>query len=116
MRSLLCAVAMVLLVSLSGCGATSEPTGNWGSEAKGQPNLHLAKDGKVSGTDGCNRLMTTWKQDDEKVRFGVVAGTLMHCEGVDTWLSAMNSATVKEDVMTIRDESGATIGTLKRTE
>jgi len=114
MKLLAALVLSVSLLTLSSCGTSSDPAGDWGVDRKGEPSLHLAKDGKVSGSDGCNRLMTTWKQDGDQIKFDIVAGTLMHCEGVDTWLSAMNSATVKGDVMTVKDSAGKEIGKLKR--
>lgn len=114
MRLALVALAALLLLAVSACGTSTDPVGNWGSDSKGEPNLHLTKDGKVTGSDGCNRLMSSWKQDGDQIKFDIVAGTLMHCEGVDTWLSAMNSATVKGDVMTVKDDAGNKIGELGR--
>jgi heat shock protein HslJ len=114
MRSILIAISALVLLTLSGCGSTTDPVGSWGREGQGQPSLKLAKDGKVTGSDGCNRLISSWKQDGDQIKFDIVAGTMMHCEGVDTWLSAMKSATVKNDVMTIKDDSGEKIGELKR--
>jgi heat shock protein HslJ len=107
-------LAAVVALTLSACGADADPEGDWGSEADGQPNLTLAEDGKVSGTDGCNRLMTTWEEDGDEIAFGDVAGTLLACVGVDRWLSAMASATVDGDTLVVRNEAGDEIGTLDR--
>jgi hypothetical protein len=38
----------------------------------------------------------------------------MACEGVDEWLARASAATVSGDTMTVKDEVGATIGTLRR--
>ena len=46
--------------------------------------------------------------------FTGVGGTLMFCEGVDTWLSQMDSATIEGDEMHIRDDGGAEIGSLTK--
>jgi hypothetical protein len=35
-------------------------------------------------------------------------------EGVDEWLARASAATVSGDTMTVKDEAGATIGTLRR--
>jgi hypothetical protein len=35
-------------------------------------------------------------------------------EGVDEWLARASAATVSRDTMTVKDEAGATIGTLRR--
>jgi heat shock protein HslJ len=109
------AVVVLLLAGVAACGGEDpDPTGSWGTDAPGQPNLTLGEDGKVSGTDGCNRLVSTWKQDGDTVTFSVVASTNMHCEGVDTWLSGMHTATVSGDTLTVADADGDTIGTLRR--
>ena len=117
-RIQLAALLGALALILSACGGAStkapDASGDWGVDQRGEPNLHLAKDGKVSGSDGCNRLMSTWTQDGDQVKFTVVAGTLMACEGVDTWLSAMESATIKGDTLTIKGPAGKKIGELKR--
>lgn len=91
-----------------------EPVGTWGEDARKKPHLVLAEDGKVSGSDGCNRLMSTWKLTDETVTFSEVAGTLMACEGVDTWLLQMHTAVIDGDTMTVLNEGGKEIGTLTR--
>ena len=39
---------------------------------------------------------------------------MMACEGVDTWLSKAATGNVSGDTMTVLDDGGSTIGTLKR--
>ena len=118
MRIRIAALLGVLALTLSACGGANtkaaDASGDWGVDQRGEPNLHLAKDGKVSGSDGCNRLLSTWKQDGDQVKFTVVAGTLMACEGVDTWLSAMQGATIDGDLLIIKGPDGKKIGELKR--
>ena len=48
--------------------------------------------------------------------FENVASTLMACADVDTWLSALDTATIDGSTMTVFDESGDEIGTLERSE
>ena len=81
--------------------------------------LHLARrvladGGTVTGSDGCNQLNGTWKVDGSEVEFGPFAATMMACEDVDTWLSGASSATVDGDEMTVLDENGKEVGTLKK--
>ncbi|WP_313812098.1 META domain-containing protein [Glutamicibacter sp.] len=115
-------------LSLSACGPSDEPAdqtsapapvdpgGAWGSHEQGQPWLDLGDDGTLTGNDGCNRLSGQWKDSDTGIDFGAMASTKMYCEGVDTWLSGAATATVAQDVMTLKDSQGEVIGTLQRTQ
>ena len=42
--------------------------------------LQFGTDGSVSGSDGCNRYMTTYQEDGQNLTFDQMAGTLMACE------------------------------------
>lgn len=98
--------------------------GRWGSHDG--PHLILTDDGRLSGTDGCNRLIGRWNSIDGEaerevtsqrahvIDFGEVASTMMFCDGVDTWLSALATATVDGDVMHVANSDGAEVGTLAR--
>lgn len=110
----LSAFTVILTACSSEKAAPPQPVGTWGSSEQGQPQLVLADDGKISGTDGCNRLVGSWKADGAKVDFGQLGSTMMFCEGVDTWLSRAHTGTVAADTMTVSDETGAEIGTLAR--
>ena len=107
-------------LALAGCSPAASASGDadaagtWGKNGDNAPQLVLGDDGKLSGTDGCNRLMGSWELEGDTVKFGQVASTLMACEGVDTWLSALDSATVSGDTMTVLDSGGKKIGTLPR--
>ncbi|SNU00395.1 META domain-containing protein [Ruaniaceae bacterium KH17] len=107
--------ASLLLISACSDGGSAGPEGTWGTEAEGQPQLVLADDGALSGTDGCNQLMGSWeKTDGDGVDFGEVASTMMFCEGVDTWLVGLSTGSVEGDTLHIFDASGTEIGTLAR--
>lgn len=103
---------------IAGCASssseTSDPVGTWGETAEQSPQLVLAEDGSLTGTDGCNGLGGTWEISGDIVVFGPVMSTMMACEGVDTWLSLMTSATVNGDTMTVMGPEGDAIGTLDR--
>lgn len=91
--------------------------GTWGDTADStQPSLELAEDGTLTGTDGCNRLNGRWIENGVDLTFENVATTLMACPDVDTWLSALDTATIDGSTMTVHDESGADIGTLERSD
>lgn len=109
------AIAATLLASCSPAATSGEdtrPEGTWGTDGEGQPQLVLAADGALSGTDGCNRLMGTWSVSGDQVQFEQVGTTRMACPDVDAWLA---SATVDVDTMHVLDASGTEIGTLTRT-
>ena len=116
-RLLVAAAAATVAVALSGCGASAESaaTGVWGDpNAARMPSLELHEDRSLSGTDGCNRLVGTWKVSGDKIEFGPLASTLMACEGVDTWLGAATTATIDGSTMTLKDQGGKEIGTIER--
>ncbi|MBM7832204.1 heat shock protein HslJ [Agromyces cerinus] len=92
-----------------------DPVGTWGDVATtDEPSLAFGNGGSLSGTDGCNRLVGSWTAEGDTVTFVEVASTRMLCEGVDTWLAALATATISGDTLTVFDESGEEIGTLDR--
>ncbi len=111
------AIAGVLALALTGCaGNGSDVHGTWGEKVDAKPYLELSDDGSVAGSDGCNRMTGTFTVDGDTVTFGQLASTLMACEGVDTWLSKAETATVDSDTMTVFNTKGDEIGTLDRAE
>lgn len=121
--SLIGTLLVAASLALAGCatnagpGGAPDPVGSWGDTTTDtEPSLVLADDGTLTGTDGCNRLAGDWSQDGDTIRFEQVASTRMFCEGVDTWLSGLATATITGDTMTVLDASGAELGTLPRTE
>lgn len=69
--------------------------------------------GAASGTDGCNRLIGSWKEDAKTITFGGFATSRMACEGVDTWLSTAATAKIQEDgKLAVFGQDGKQIGTL----
>ncbi|RAX49399.1 META domain-containing protein [Arthrobacter sp. AQ5-05] len=91
-----------------------DPLGGWGTDGPGQPNLVLEADGKLHGTDGCNRLVGSYEASGTDITFGPLGGTRMFCEGVDTWLSHAAGATLGADTLEIIDAQGQRIGSLER--
>lgn len=122
-RSRLKMVGLVLTAStallLSACASpaapAASPDGIWGDAATaGAPYLELDDSGKLSGSDGCNRLMGTWKANGSEITFGPIASTMMACQGVDTWLSGAASAKITDTSMTVLGADGEEIGSLDR--
>lgn len=107
-------VISLFVVACSSPTMASSPEGAWGSDEPRQPQLTLAEDGSVSGTDGCNRIIGSWELVDDRAEISPLGTTMMFCEGVDTWLGAAAAAEVSGETLRIFDESGAEIGTLDR--
>lgn len=109
-------LAAVVALVFSGCSAAggSGVPGKWGSTATGQPHLTISSDGTFSGSDGCNNLAGKGTISGSDFTFGPFASTLKACEGVHPWLNQAVTATVDGDVLTVKNHSGAKIGTLDR--
>lgn len=100
---------------LAGCtGEKVSAEGTWGTGADGKPQLVLAGDGTLTGTDGCNSLSGSWEASGDTVEFGPIITTLMACPGVDTWLAELDSAQLDGSVLRILNADGQEIGTLAR--
>lgn len=117
-------VALVSACASPGGSDDSSPSpspasavGTWGDPTDTTaPSLSLAADGTLTGTDGCNRLTGRWEdQGAGRIEFDDVASTRMACEGVDTWLSALDEATIDGDTMTVLGDDDVELGTLERT-
>lgn len=111
---LVAGLALVVPLMVSGCTSTPSPVGTWGAGGEAQPQLIISEDGAIGGTDGCNVMFGNWLSDGDGIVFKEVGGTLMFCEGVDTWLSQMQSATFQDNEIHIRGEGGEEIGTLAK--
>ena len=120
MRLIRVAAAGIALVALflTGCApATIQVTGTWGdATTQGEPSLELGPNGALSGTDGCNQLVGEYTVTGSELVFEQVASTKMFCDGIDTWLATLATASVTDDSMTLFDSSGVEIGSLERSE
>lgn len=89
--------------------------GTWGNpDNMREPSLNLGSDGRISGTDGCNRLMGSWTFEDGKVLFSEMGMTMMACPDVDQWLGGAVTAVPEADTLRIYDGAGTEIGFLTR--
>lgn len=94
--------------------AAIDPTGKWSSPEAGDPFLDFSADGQVKGTDGCNRIQTTWEADGDRILISPFTTTQKACAGVDTWLAKASSATIEGNVMKIADSDGNVVGGLEK--
>ena len=103
-----------MLFRSTGCGSAAPRSaeGTWtGAE---DTRLELAADGSVTGTDGCNHIGGTWKQDGDTVEFSGMISTLMACPNAEVWLIYPASATIEGDTMLVSTSDGAELGELHR--
>lgn len=118
-RGRVAVAAAVIAFALAGCTpATASPfVGTWGASTESaQPSLELSADGEVVGSDGCNRLVGTWSEDDGVARLNQLASTRMACLDVDDWLSRADSARIVAGELIIRDAEGTEIGVLEASD
>jgi len=116
------ALAAMAILGLAGCASESgddsglDPVGTWGDpSAEHAAYLSLEDDGTLTGSDGCNRLMGSWKLNPaDQIQFDAVASTKMACEGVDAVLATLDVATISGTTMTVFAEGDAQIATLER--
>lgn len=114
--ALLAAGTLASCADAAGSGSGSPSVeGSWGDTSDTRaPSLEFAADGRVNGTDGCNRLMGNWTQDGATVTISHLASTMMACHDVDTWLSAAATAELDGDTLAVFNTDGEPIGTLQR--
>ena len=116
-RATLLLAAAALLASCADSPGAPVPSveGTWGDVSDSSaPSLDFAAGGRVSGTDGCNRLMGHWTQDGATVTLINMASTMMFCQEIDTWLSAAATAEIDGETLALFNENGDPIGTLQR--
>ncbi|MEE1620805.1 META domain-containing protein [Zafaria sp. J156] len=119
-RALAAAGAAILLLTACGDGPAgtddahgTDVVGTWGNPTDSSlPTLEFTDDGSVTGTDGCNRLMGGWTVEGGQVVFDALAGTMMACPDVDTWLSTAARAEREEGILRVFGPDGEQIGTL----
>ena len=73
-------------VELAGTPVPAQPS------PQREPHLVFGADGRVSGADGCNRLMGPFTEKGEAITFGTLAGTMMACPGTEDVTGRFRSA------------------------
>jgi heat shock protein HslJ len=85
-----------------------------------EPHIVLNTENRLSGSDGCNRLMGSYVLDGEKLTLGEMAGTRMACAEGAAQAQAFNEAltkvaiyTVHSDQLELRDATGLVLARFK---
>jgi len=78
-----------------------------------QPALMFLPEGRVAGSDGCNRLMGGYHEQGQQLRFTQLASTLMACvDGMETadkfnrLITEVRRYHIKEGVLELFSDSG----------
>lgn len=91
-----------------------ELLGTWVSTARGRPELVFEASGTVRGSDGCNRILSTYEATETGARIAPFVTTMMACIGVDQWLAGVAAVTLDNGVLRVADIAGDAIGELRR--
>jgi len=90
------------------------------SDNQREPHIVLDAENRVSGSDGCNRLMGSYTLDGNKLTLGQMAGTKMACTDGMEQSAAFNEALTKVaiyslqgDQLDLQDNSGQVIARFK---
>lgn len=85
-----------------------------------EPHITFNAENRVSGSDGCNRLMGSYLLEGDKLTLGEMAGTKMACAEGAEQTQAFNEAltkvagyTVHGDQLELRDASGLVVARFK---
>lgn len=113
------ATSAVLLtgLGLAACSSAGSASvlGTWGTpDTRGEVSLEFTDDGRVAGSDGCNRVMGGWEADGNKITFSQMATTMMACPDIDVWFVDVAGATFNGDTLTVTNSSGDEIGSIER--
>lgn len=93
---------------------TESPVGRW-TVAPGSPAfLDFADDGVLTGSDGINRISTTWESDGEEAVVAPFATTQMAMKGMTPWVGRIHRATVDGDTLVVLDHAGNRLGEMIR--
>ncbi|HTF96469.1 MAG TPA: META domain-containing protein [Cellvibrio sp.] len=85
-------------------------------ENQQEPHIVFDADNRVSGSDGCNRLMGTYTRENDQLDLGEIAGTKMACaqggEQADAFIKVLEKVkahSIHADQLELRDETGLVI-------
>ncbi|MCM1014201.1 META domain-containing protein [Brevibacterium sp. XM4083] len=89
--------------------------GQWSAGKDSKAFLALAADGTLNGSDGANRIVTTWQSDgDASAVIAPFLTTQMAAPGMKTWLGRVRRVEADGDVLAVFDQSGNRLGELIR--
>lgn len=96
---------------------TNSVNGRWVSSKPGSTAfLKFTNDGSVSGSDGANRIATTWSNDDQGAIIDSFVSTQRAAPGMEMWVARVNRVEANGDELNVFDRSDSHLGVLMRAD
>jgi hypothetical protein len=90
-----------------------DPVGRWGTGLTGDPELELAGDGTLRGTDGCNDLAGSWRQGaDGIIHLDWAPTSSRTCPDITVWFGRVERVEIRDGYMMAQRATGDTVGGL----
>lgn len=94
---------------------TNSIYGRWVSVKPGSGAfLSLADDGSLTGSDGANRISTTWTSDDTGAIIESFLTTQRATQGMERWVGRTRRVEADGDHLNVFDQAGNHLGVLTR--
>jgi hypothetical protein len=91
-----------------------DPVGRWGTGRAGDPELELDADGALRGTDGCNDLAGSWRQDaDGVIHLDWALTSSRTCPEITVWFGRVERVQIRDGYMLAQRATGDTVGGLQ---
>lgn len=94
---------------------TNSITGKWVSNKPGSAAfLSITDDGSLIGSDGANRISTTWTKDDSGAVIESFLTTQRATQGMESWVGRTRRVEAEGDQLNVFDQAGNHLGVLTR--
>ncbi|GAA1847982.1 META domain-containing protein [Brevibacterium marinum] len=94
---------------------TNSVNGSWVSSKPGSTAfLKFTDDGSVSGSDGANRISTTWMADDSGAVIDSFLTTQRAVQGMERWVGRTHRVEADGEELKAFDQAGNHLGVLMR--
>lgn len=94
---------------------TQSVNGKWVSSKPGSAAfLNICADGSLTGSDGANRISTTWTADDSGAAINSFLTTQRAMQGMEGWVGKARRVEADDDQLNVFDQAGNRLGVLTR--
>lgn len=94
---------------------TNSVNGKWISSKPGSSAfLDIAADGSLGGSDGANRISTTWTSDGSGAKVESFLTTQRAMQGMETWVARARRVEADGDQLNVFDQKGNHLGAMTR--
>ncbi|GAA1547279.1 MULTISPECIES: META domain-containing protein [Brevibacterium] len=96
---------------------TNSVNGRWVSAKPGSAAfLNITADGALTGSDGANRISTTWSSDDSGAVVESFLTTQRAAQGMERWVGRTRRVEAAGNQLNVFDQAGNHLGVLNRTD